>query len=412
MAFVTSHVEIAEKDRTINGVSYGRGQAIIVSDIEFTGASASISLDLCKIASFNLNEQFRVYKIANDSASVQGTDLVTAEESNIITSASTDFIAAGITTQMDIAIISGDDIGSYAIVEIAPGGDASALRIDAQMTATDTNLSWEIIPGQIWTIDYSIAITANIAPGSNILRYLPFIGPGDHKGTNAQVQTAQPTLIQVVDGNLTDVNNPVLVGEYIELKGGPDAGFYKITSVQATQLVVNNASWSADQTNLAWHIGKVSPHASVCRLHQVDGVNVVIPEENSVEVKIAQPIRDLADAQAFDIVREEVGGGFSAEQLFDTYGNFLACYRLQTTASHGQGVPLDDRVIIAAQPWRGHEVGGVLFFDDADPPQPKYFLSDANEPVWPIRWLRDNWRLEIAIARDTRQEPEAIEVCD
>ena len=115
------------------------------------------------------------------------------------------------------------------------------------------------------------------------------------------------------------------------------------------------------------------------------------------------------DAITFDIFREQ--GTTDTLDLFDEIGAFLACYRLKSDASQAQGVPVDDRVLIAALPWRGHVVDGVLYFDDQNPAEPKYDLSSADEPVWPIRWLRDNWRLEGAIAEDELQEPSAAEVC-
>ena len=410
---ITSHVTVANADKTIGGETIKEGQAYVVADkpIDPTGGGGAgeVSLNLCKIASFNLNERFRVYKIADASVTVQGTDLTTIADSNQVISDGTDFIAAGVTTEMDFQIVSGNDQGSYGIIEVAPFGLANSLKLDASMTDTASNLSWEITPEFNWKVDYSNAIFASIAPGSNVLRYLPFMGPGDHKGTFGNITATGPTVFTAADGNFQNVDNPVLVGESVEIKGGPDAGFYEITAVLSPQvLLVVNASWSADQTNLAWHIGKTSPHASVCRLHAVDGVNVVIPEENSVEVKIKSAIRDLADAQALDAQQEDPGSGFTAVDLFNQHGQFLACYRLQTTADES-GNPLDDRIIIHARPWRGHDVDGVLF-EKSDGTQ-KYTGSALN-PVFPIRWLRDGWRLEISVARDTRQQPTPAEECN
>ena len=415
----TAFPTVAAGDITVGGQTVKEGQTYwpVVPPLDPSGGSGTgiTSLAVCKIASFRTASQvMRCYLVTSDTIVVGGSDLVTTVDSPIVTSASSNFLASGITPEHDLAILDNthNDFGVHRIAAVAPAGDATALQLVTPMTQTASSVSWEIVPAQIWKVDYSSIFFANIMPGSNIKRYFPFMGPGDHKGTNAQVETGSNGLIIVNDGNLTDPQNPVLVGEYIQIKNGPDAGFYEIVAVfQNLLAVVNPGSWSADQQNLGWHIGKTSPHANVCLLYQNDGVNIVMPKQDTIEVKIRSAIRNLADAQALDAARSEgpgAGGGVNAVGLFDDFGAFLACYRLQAVADES-GNPLDDRVIIHAKPWRGHGVGGVLFF--AANGSQKYDLSDPNEPVLPIRWLRDDYRLEMSIGREAVQEPTLQQLC-
>lgn len=409
MAFTTSHVEIAEKDIIVNGRAIGKGQAYIVSDLEFAGGGGAGGVDYVKIASF-IGQEMQCFKMNEIFVTVTGSDLVTTLGSTTVTSAGTDWVAQGIKEGTYIRLTSGSDAGPYRIATVAPGEDATALELECAMATTATGISFEVIKETKWEPDYATVIRSYPEPESPLRRYRPYLGSGDHVGCDLTTAVGS-ALVFVPGAKFNDVDNPVPVGAYLEIYQGADQGRYRIIGgITSTNLLLDT-SLTADSPpgGLAYRINLVSEHASVLSMVAFDGKNVLTGTQDGIEVKIARPIRNEGDAIAFDIFREM--GTDDTVDLFDKIGSFLACYRLTNAASQAQGVPVDNRVVIAALPWRGHLVDGVLYFDDQNPPQPKYDLSSADEPVWPIRWLRDNWRLEDAIAEDELQEPTAAQVC-
>lgn len=348
-----------------------------------------------------------------------GNDLTTQEGSTVVflPPGSTDFCgppAAQIGDTLEIQ--EGPDAGSYQIVAFGGADPCRILGLDQDMTKTNINLDWRIQipagppdPDAPLVPNYSQVIKARAVPGSPLHRYRPYMGPGDHTGSDL-VTAAGSSTVTAAGATFLDPLNPVVPGMYIEIAAGSDAGRHEIANVVNGTTLELVTPMTADATGLSYRIDIVSDHATTLQLVPVSGGKLIaVPDQDSIEVKIARPIRDEIDAAAFDTAREL--GTTEAVDLFDIHGAYLACYRLQDGASHSQGVPIDNRVIIAAMPWRGHAVDGVLFFDDQDPAQEKYDLSDADEPVWPIRWLRDHWRLEMAIGREPLQEPTEDEAC-
>lgn len=408
MAFITSHVEIAEKDITVNGKAVGKGQAYIVSDLEFTGAGGAGGVDYVKLASF-IGQEIQCFKMNEVFVNVTGSDLVTTLGSATVTSAGTDWVAQGIIAGSYIRLTSGSDAGPYRIAVVASGGNATALELECAMATTATGINFEVIKETKWEPDYATLFRSYPKPDSPLRRYRPYLGPGDHVGCNLATSAGNQQVV-APGADFEDVGHAVPVNAYLEIYQGADQGRHRIILVNASTLLLAAPLTETSQPGgIAYRVSLVSEHASVLSMVAFDGKNVLTGTQDGIEVKIARPIRDEGDAITFDIFREM--GNDDTVDLFNEIGPFLACYRLKSGASQAQGVPVDDRVIIAALPWRGHLVSGVLYFDDQSPAQPKYDLSDADEPVWPIRWLRDNWRLEDAIAEDELQEPTAGEVC-
>lgn len=325
-----------------------------------------------------------------------------------------------------LEILEGPDAGSYQIEAIT---SCNRLTVSpAPSSGSDGfNLDWRIqvapaIPEAGWPADYSQVFKAVAVAGSPLHRYRPYLGPGDHTGSDLVTNDGseegdEVTHVSSASANFLDTANPVEPGMYLEIAGGPDAGRHQIASVIPPQIKGDPATqlelltpMTASATGLSYRIDIVSEHATTLQLVPVGGQLVAVPDQDSVEVKIRLPIRDEDDANTLDTQREL--GTTEALDLFNEHGAFLACYRLQVGASHDQGLPIDDRVIIVALPWRMHSVPSALFFDFQNPAQPKYDLSDDGEPVWPIRWLREHYRLEAAIGYVVDHEPSAADLCE
>lgn len=312
---------------------------------------------------------------------------------NFFQDLSATFIADGIQAGMTLIVIGGVNGGNYEIIDVLTE------------TAFIVELAWEVSQGSVVyeiksdvsSIDYSHIFEVKLELTH---RFLPYVGPGDHVGGDLRTFAGQTSVLSE-DANFTDPSNPVLPRMYIEIFSGADAGRHRVVTVGSVVLTLA-APMNDTASGLVYRIDIVSEHATSL---QLINERALVPDQNRLEVKIARAIRDQTDAIIFDISRE---GGQDALNLFNEIGSYLACYRLQVGAND-QGLPIDDRVIIGVKPWRGHTIDGVLFFD-ANAEQ-KFDLSDLDEPVLPIGWYRDHWRLEFAIARAKRQEPTNAETC-
>ncbi len=399
--YLTSHVEISTTDRVVGGKTIKTGQAIIVSDKKVGGGG---EIDICKIAQY-VDGLLECVPVTNDMSGLTGTDGETLEGTNLFLSDTAGFIDNNVAAGDFVTISSGNQQGTYRIVQVLTN---EAVLVPAVFDIAETGLSWLLIRNQR-PPDYSKVLRALPVSANAFLphlRYFPMFGPGDHHAKT--MSTTATTALVDEEADFDDPNRliPTNGDGYIEILTGADAGFHQIVQVQQTILTVQT-SLTATAQDIHYRVRLVSPHATHVMVSEWGTEKVVIPIQDSFEVKIISAVRNLADAQALD-VQSEIPKTTRAADLFGAIGEYLGCYRLRIDAADDDGMPLDNRVLIPAKPWRGHDTDGVLFFREAG--QQKYTGSALN-PVFPIRWLRNMYRLEIAIARDTRQAPTAGQEC-
>ncbi len=429
MAFITSHLEVAERDITINGRAVGKGQAYIVSDLEFTGGSGGAGgVDYVKIASF-IGEEILCFKMNEVFQSLSGSDMVTTAGSTEVTSAATEWEAQGVTEGDYIKLTNGSDAGPYKIATVGPGGDANALELECAMATDATLITFEIVKDAAWEPDYATVFTAYPEPGSPLWRYRPYLGPGDHTGCNLITLSAISDVF-APGHNFGDEPAPVPVGAYLEIYQGADAGRYRITAVKGNTLTLASAMTAGSPAGgLAYRISLVSEFSPTLTMVTFDNKRVLVGLSDDFNVKIVKAIRTINQATSLDsqrIVDEEAHeGSTEAKDLFSHHGPYLACYRLENETFPIDPMiefnyPVSDRrAIIMVRPWRGYtkgteyvadqfDVRGQLFFNQGD--LPIWENLDFN-PVMLIGWIANQYRLKFAIAIRMVYEPPVGGLC-
>lgn len=332
---------------------------------------------------------------ADDGTVVLGFSRLISQEAN--------FILNGAVPGMFLHILEGVSAGYHLITEIV-----SDVTIDTATTfsSNQLNVVFEITDANVdpaWGPDYSRIYEVDLGSTGPTHRFLPYIGPGDYVGNDGQTFAGQVGFF-AANSNFSTPSNPVIPGMYVEIFSGPDAGRHLIVAVSATILFLATALTS-NGVGLSFRVDITSEHATTL---QLIGESSLVPDQNHLEVKIARAIHNVTQATEFDISREQ--NNTDARDLLTEIGGYLACYRLQVGANGITGLPVDSDVIIGVKPWRGHTVSGPLFFNAKG--EPKYDLSDPDEPVVPIGWYRDHWRLEIAVARVVLHAPLEDELCE